>query len=495
MAKESGSYILSEQVLLTSYISGPGSSEGISINVRQLVQEIQIFEGINKHVLTGLITLVDGAGVLDDLPLTGHELLQFKLHTPGFSPQDTKYSKGYDFVKNPMFIYKINNIVKPTPGSKMYTLEFCSKEEVRNSQRKLSKAYHDRIDNSVRLILRTSLGSPKDFHYEKTQLKPKYVIPKMSPFSAIKFLAKESIGQIANNSGFHFYETSSGFHFKSLGAMFHTGGAYKQPVMDYFDSPKADSQQMYKTQDGTKGNLGKVINFRILKRFDTLHNIRKGVYASKLVTYNAFNKTFTEEDFSYPHEYDKQRHMGQLKTGSESVNSGIMPIFNFEDDKLMSDFADGKYMFKSTATGMHDTQSIFDGTQQPVESVPVEDTLQKSISQKQAFNTIVIELLVPGNTAVSAGEVINFSTLTNAGGESKTQQEDPYLSGRYLVTEVRHLVQVKTHNTLLICAKDSVGKEYIPNDKEVLNINEKGLIGTDYDESEIQVDEPEGILV
>jgi hypothetical protein len=29
----------------------------------------------------------------------------------------------------------------------------------------------------------------------------------------------------------------------------------------------------------------------------------------------------------------------------------------------------------------------------------------------------------------------------------------------------------------------------------VLNINEKGLIGTDYDESEIQVDEPEGILV
>jgi hypothetical protein len=172
-----------------------------------------------------------------------------------------------------------------------------------------------------------------------------------------------------------------------------------------------------------------------------------------------------------------------------------MPIFNFEDNKLMSDFADGKYMFKSSATGMHDTQSIVDGTQQAIDTVPIENTLQRSIAQKQAFNTIVIELLVPGNTAVSAGEVINFSTLTNAGGESKTQQEDPYLSGRYLVTEVRHLMQVKQHVTMLVCAKDSVGKEYLPNDKEVLNINEKGLIGTDYDESEIQVDEPEGILV
>ena len=122
MAKESGSYILSEEVLLTSYIAKPGSNEGVSINIRQLMQEIQIFEGINKHVLTGYITLVDGASVLDDLPLTGHEILSFKLHTPGFSPKDTKYPKGYDFVKNPMFIYKINNISKPTPGSKLYTL-------------------------------------------------------------------------------------------------------------------------------------------------------------------------------------------------------------------------------------------------------------------------------------------------------------------------------------------------------------------------------------
>lgn len=508
MAKESGSYILSEEVLLTSYIAKPGSNEGVSINIRQLMQEIQIFEGINKHVLTGYITLVDGAGVLDDLPLTGHELLSFKLHTPGFSPKETKYPKGYDFVKNPMFIYKINNISKPTPGSKLYTLEFCSKEEIRNSQRKLSKAYHDTIDNSVRLILKTSLGSPKDLHYEKTKLKPKYVIPKMSPFSAIKFLAKESIGKKSNNAGFHFYETSNGFHFKSLQAMYHTGKAYKQPVMDYFDSPKTDSGKMYKSSDGSEGNLSKVIEFKIIKRYDSLHNIRKGVYASRLVTYNSFNKTFDERDFSYPHEYDRQRHMGQIKTGGESVNSGIMPIFNFEDDKLMSDFTEGKYMFMSSTTGMHDTEEMIPFskrkvasrgeestaiTRQPIDTVPIEDTLQKSMAQKQAFNTMVIELLVPGNTAVSAGEVINFSTLTNASGESKSQQEDPYLSGRYLVTEVRHLLQVKQHVTLLTCAKDSVGKEYLACDKEVLNVNEKGVTGTDYDEEVINPDEPEVI--
>ena len=494
MAKESSSYNLSEEVNLTSYIPNGGGSEGITINVRQLVAEIQLYESINHHVLTGFMTLVDAASVLDDLPLTGHEILSFKLHTPGFSPSETKYPKGYDFVKNPMFVYKINSITKPNPGVKMYTLEFCSKEEIRNSQRKLSKAYHDRIDNSVRLILRTSLGSPKDLHFEKTALKPKYVMPKMSPFAAIKFLAGESIGLKSKNAGYHFYETSTGFHFKSLQAMFHTGKAYKQPVMDYFDSPKTDSKQMYKSKDGAVGNLSKVLKFTILNRYDSLSNIRNGVYASRLVTYNAFNKTFDEKDFSYPDEYKRQRHMGQLKTGGETVNTGIMPVFNFEDGKMMSDFEEGKYMFQSSTFGMHDTTESKAGTAEVLDTVPIEQVLQKSMAQKQAFNSIVIELVVPGNTAVTAGEVINFSTLTNAGGENKSQEEDPYLSGRYLVTEVRHLLQIKQHVTTLICAKDSVGKEYLPATREILNVKEKGRMGTDYDEEKFQVDEKEGIL-
>jgi hypothetical protein len=45
----------------------------------------------------------------------------------------------------------------------------------------------------------------------------------------------------------------------------------------------------------------------------------------------------------------------------------------------------------------------------------------------------------------------------------------------------------------LTCAKDSVGKEYLACDKEVLNINEKGVTGTDYDEEVINPDEPEFI--
>ena len=320
MAKESSSYNLSEEVNLTSYIPNGGGSEGITINVRQLVAEIQLYESINHHVLTGFMTLVDAASVLDDLPLTGHEILSFKLHTPGFSPSETKYPKGYDFVKNPMFVYKINSITKPNPGVKMYTLEFCSKEEIRNSQRKLSKAYHDRIDNSVRLILRTSLGSPKDLHFEKTALKPKYVMPKMSPFAAIKFLAGESIGLKSKNAGYHFYETSTGFHFKSLQAMFHTGKAYKQPVMDYFDSPKTDSKQMYKSKDGAVGNLSKVLKFTILNRYDS--NVVNENYKRTMDWINGYT--------------EKVNKMGPVQVNTREVSGSQFQYMNMEDIGMKS---------------------------------------------------------------------------------------------------------------------------------------------------------------
>jgi len=98
----------------------------------------------------------------------------------------------------------------------------------------------------------------------------------------------------------------------------------------------------------------------------------------------------------------------------------------------------------------------------------------------------VIELVVPGNTAVTAGSVIKFTTLSGNIPEGKNDLLiDPFLSGNYLVTEVRHLAQTTPqgiHTMTLTCAKDSVGTEYIPNDKEVLNSDMTLVQGYDYNQ-------------
>lgn len=471
---KAGDFVLSERFVLTSYRQHPDTSESFSIDVRQLVTEIQIYESINNSVLSGRLTLTDGASVLDDLPLTGHELLEFSLYTPGMSPKDTESPSGFDFTSesgHPMFVYKIMNIISPNPGVKIYTLEFCSREEIRNSQRKISRAFTGKVDTIVQNILRSDLKSKKNYVFEPTKGVNKYVIPKLSPFESIKFMQSEAISSNnVDSSGYFFYETRNGFHFKSLEGMISKGkkgGKYREPVATYSNTPVTKSGKLY---DKDSPNIFKTYEFKILNRFNSLHNIRDGVYGSRLVTYNAFNKQFKELDFDYLDSFVKQKHVGQVKqTSVSNPVTGFMPIFNYEEGKAMSQFPEGKYMFESSTQGMHDTEQTVKDNSLSFGPPDIENTLQKAISQKQAYNSFVIEIKVPGNTAVSAGDVISFETTTFAGPGKKETQIDPYLSGNYLVTESKHIIHPQQHITTLTCAKDSLGQAYPIEPNELLN--------------------------
>ena len=484
---KSGDITLSKEIFLTSYFSAEGTNEPFRIDITQLVQEIQLYESINRSTLTGVLVLVDAAGLLDRLPLTGNELLEFTAHSPGFTPQD-KSTHGYDFTMKsgfPMFVYSIKSISEPSPGVKTYALRFCSKELIKDRQRKLCQAFQGPIHDTVFKVLRGHLKSNKNFFFEQTTPVVKYVIPKKSPLDTIKFLCKESVSKKFKSAGFFFWETSDGFHFKSLENMItNPSGVAKRAIAQYTNSPKLMAGARYKTKKGNKiikGNNERVFEFKILNRYDTLSSINKGVYASKLVTYDAFTKQFDEQDFSYPHEFVNTTHMGQISKDKTSETNGLMPIYNYEDNKLLSDFSEGRYMFLSATQGMHHETT----DREPFDTADVKNTIQRSISQQGAFNSFSIELLVPGNTAVTAGSVIEFSTLTSSGVDKP--RIDPYMSGTYLVVEVRHIMQSITnnivHNMTLICAKDSISRPYMKNDKEILHTEKDQY--ADFDQYEI----------
>ena len=203
---KSGDVELSKNIFLTTYISDVGTNEPYKIDIINLVQEIQIFESINESTLAGVMTIVDAAGVLDRLPITGNEVLEFQMHSPQFTP-DTKSPRGYDFTMTsgfPMWVTNIKNISQPKPGVKIYALEFHSKERVKDTQRKLSRAFAGTISESVKTVIRSYLKSEKDLFYEPTSPVVKYVIPKKSPLSTIKFLSKEAISEKFSNSVFFF---------------------------------------------------------------------------------------------------------------------------------------------------------------------------------------------------------------------------------------------------------------------------------------------------
>ena len=218
-----------------------------------------------------------------------------------------------------MFVYSVSNIISPNQGVKMYTLEFCSREAIRDSQRKVCRAFTGSVHEIVHNIVRTDLKSKKNLIFEPTKGVNKYVMPKLSPFECINFMQSEAISSNnVDSSGYYFYETKNGFNFKSLEGMISKGkkgGEYRKPVAKYTNTPVTQGGKLY---DREAPNIFKVYEFNILNRFDSITNIRKGVYASRLVTYNAFNKQFKELDFDYMDSYIKQKHVGQVKQTSNS---------------------------------------------------------------------------------------------------------------------------------------------------------------------------------
>ena len=191
-APKAGDFQLSTRVFLASYQSEVGKSEPLKIDIREAIQEIQIFEGINYDTLSGSLVLVDAGGLLDKLRITGNEVLEFTLHTPGFTLEDD-VSRGYDFVTYPMWGSKIRNISEPNQNTKVYVLDFFSKERIKSNQRKISTEFTVPIFRTVQSVIRNYLKTQKDFFYETTAPTVKYVIPQKSPIDTIKFLGTEAI--------------------------------------------------------------------------------------------------------------------------------------------------------------------------------------------------------------------------------------------------------------------------------------------------------------
>ena len=79
-----GDYNLTGIVLQNHAGKGGQFGEG-GVNIQSLVQELNIYEGINQSAVYGTLVLVDSTNVIGKLPIQGTERLFFKLSTPGAS--------------------------------------------------------------------------------------------------------------------------------------------------------------------------------------------------------------------------------------------------------------------------------------------------------------------------------------------------------------------------------------------------------------------------
>ena len=442
-------------VNLVSYTSIDESGTPKRLDIRTLLVEFNIYEDLNSPFLSGDMTLIDGTNAIQELPITGFERLEFFFRTPGTT-------KGFDFsVKtgHPMFVYALENRQGVNPRSQIYTLKFVSLEAIRDHQTRVSQAFTGGVDQMIIDVCKNYLKTKKDMLIEDTAGNFKLVMPRIKPTAVIEYLRKEATSLHYRNSGFHFYETAMGFNFKSYEGLFCKKDGKPREVKAFY-TPKVKNVGESPIYD-----LQSVEDFKIVQQFNTLNGVANGVYASKLITHDLYNKTFSEQEYDYNVEYGKQNHLEQDSNGDKRDDNSILPLFNYDAGETFGSKTEGLTLLQSTTAKVHNDYEQFN----------VNDILQKRISQKIANNSLILEITIPGTTEINVGDIVHFSMPKFAEKrEDDKKDQDIYLTGRYLISAARHHISTtsKRHTLVLELVKDSFNASYPEENIDLFTNNE-----------------------
>jgi len=446
--------------------------DGKAIDIKYLVQEINIYESIYNNSVTGTVVITDAVDLIGNLPIQGTERLEFKLKTPGTTESehiiDCSSESGH-----PVNIFKLTHKQQLDEHMQMYILHFCSREWLRNMRTRVSKSYNGTLDTMAAAILgdKNGLDSRKTITTQKTRNQDKIVIPNKQPFDAINMLCKRALADNSKSVGYYFFETTKGYQFRSWESMCVDANGLKRKPKQVFEVKTMNTQpknlnlvdRKQQKTDSIMDAYSSVEEYKFLNQgHDVTVNTQLGTYGHRVITHNIFSKSYKIDDYHYHNRFSESKHL-------DGDNPAIVasPVdWDTADDssgrhKGVSDYPESRVSLQSTTQYAHGEKTGNFGTD--VENDGIFEGARISQSNQVVAGTR-LELTVKGQSFLSAGDVIAFK-LRAVDSANPAGVEDKQYSGLYIITAIRHQVSSKEYKMVLECSKDSVRKGFATENK------------------------------
>ena len=435
-----GEYLLEDSIIL--------STSGNTFDIKDLIEEISIYEDIFTTTISGSITFQDTSNIVKQFPIVGEERLVLKLATP--QEKETP-DTTIDFTKNPLIITKVSGRANVNTTAQLVTLKFTSLESMRNQTCRVSQSYSGQPSDIVEKIIRDKsyLASTKRFFKEKTANNVKVIFPNIRPFFCINHLINcSNSANNANSPSYLFYETTKGFHMRTF------DGLCNDDVSMFFRESIGSSLGETGTID-VKKQLENIVNYEVVPQKDTTRNMTSGAVSSKLLTHDVYHKKLDLYKYDYLSNFDKDIHPD---------NGESRPIISTAKDpdthKQLTENEDTKLYVTSTSSGY----TFAENSNYPYQSDNLNQTLQRRTGRINQFGGgIIVNLEINGNTSIKVGDKINLEI-----NNTSTVDEDVLdneLSGNFIVTTLRHIfTQSKElkHKIVMQVTKDSKLGDYLP---------------------------------
>lgn len=398
-----------------------------------IFNNIQIYESIYSPVVTGTIQLVEGVNLYSLLSMHGNEYIYISFCRPGEDSADSRYTRTFR-------IYK-SDLRKPVEKSQVqtYVLHFCSEELIFSNQQTISRALNGLTSAEyVYTILTRDLkvNRKRIKVIEPSQGLQTYVLTKYKPFEAIERLAKSAYNE--NNSTFLFFENRDGYNFISLEKLLSQKPI--DPPLNY-----STARFTYNREDSPFKNANEIKRFEFEQNFNVLEGTENAAYANRLYTLDLIRQKYVKHDYSAVNEQTKR-----------TMLDGFFPLNNAKNRNNNSIYEEYNSQPNYFLTNLNQNETpYFVSKRFRVTNTDVERTLIQRKVQLGLLSNARVWCNVPGNPNYSVGYVVEFN-LPSFMPNNSQRAIDPYNSGKYLITHVRHSITPDDMETILVLNKNSV---------------------------------------
>lgn len=248
---------------------------GNDINLTKMFLELDIFESIFEHFLTGKITILDSLDLIQNVPIIGNEILQIDIIT---SQYDDPISLNFS-------VYKLDkdvNLQDRNKKNKMFILYFCSTELITNFLYPFSRKFSDNTENVVQWLITNALGSSKTLTSTATVDSFDFYSNFWYSSDIIRFLCNNSTS--SNYSDYMFYEDFNGFNFV--------------PVSELMNNDAVQTVT-YESNSESFIKINNIRSFKFNSYFDILSLLKVGFFGSTLFKHDSSNYEYTKTESLY----------------------------------------------------------------------------------------------------------------------------------------------------------------------------------------------------
>ena len=399
--------------------------------------EMNIYENIFSPFLTANFVLGDSHNIPYKLPIVGEETIDIDIVLTGYdgTADEEKHS-----IKPPRFhVNSLTDRFFSKPKSQTFTLSCVSENCMNNQHSKVSKSYNGKTISDIvdDIYFNYIFDGKRALLTEATDRVENIIIPNLRPLQAIVWLANRSTSEDTNGVNYLFYETMDECHFISLDTLIGT-----EPRVKYMQRPRVDDS----TGVGfIKDNIFKLEKFYYTKNFDKVENTKQGMYSSKLITHDITTKTIQQHEYNGFNDWFGLNHCGTYPPASNSdmelKTAGLprtshAPTDDPINEKQLGWMVDSRVDFFPKHTNMYsiNANEIYDNK--------VEDWKQQRSAQIQHMEGTTIVFDVSGDSTLRVGETVILilpSPETTDKDKKSDVADDKFLSGKFLVTSIRHI--------------------------------------------------------